>query len=74
MTKKHGLKARASAVQAAVIYALEPFFAAVFAAWWLGEVFGMRGMIGGALVIVAMVVSQWPARRHPGAEHAHAPG
>ncbi|MBS1210656.1 MAG: hypothetical protein H6R19_3054 [Proteobacteria bacterium] len=66
-------QARASAVQAAVIYALEPFFAAVFAAWWLGEVFGVRGMIGGALVIVAMVVSQWPARRHPGSEHAHAP-
>ncbi|MDP5238579.1 DMT family transporter [Uliginosibacterium sp. 31-16] len=66
-------QARASAVQAAVIYALEPFFAAVFAAWWLGEVFGVRGMAGGALVIVAMVVSQWPARRHAGAEHPHVP-
>ncbi|GAB2876583.1 DMT family transporter [Uliginosibacterium flavum] len=67
-------QARASAVQAAVIYALEPFFATVFAAWWLGEVFGARGMIGGALVITAMLISQWPERNHAGAEHPHAPG
>lgn len=66
-------QARASAVQSAVIYALEPFFAALFAAWWLGEQFGSRAITGGALVIVAMIVSQWPSRPHPGAEHPHAP-
>lgn len=66
-------QARASAVQSAVIYALEPFFAALFAAWWLGEQFGSRAIAGGALVIVAMIVSQWPARTHLGAEHPHAP-
>lgn len=55
-------QARATAVQAAVVYALEPFFAALFATWWLGEQFGHRAMLGGALVIAAMLVSQWPAR------------
>ncbi|MDO6386288.1 DMT family transporter [Uliginosibacterium sp. 31-12] len=66
-------QARASAVQAAVVYALEPFFAAVFSAWWLAEAFGLRAMLGGALVIGAMIVSQWPQRPHQGAEHPHAP-
>ncbi|MDQ7988980.1 MAG: DMT family transporter [Candidatus Dactylopiibacterium sp.] len=66
-------QARASAVQAALIYALEPFFAATFAAWWLHEAFGARAMLGGALIIVAMIVSQWPGKPHPGAEHPHAP-
>jgi drug/metabolite transporter (DMT)-like permease len=66
-------QARASAVQAAVIYALEPFFAAVFAAWWLGEIFGVRGVCGGALVIIAMLISQWPQRNQSGSGHPHAP-
>lgn len=64
-------QARASAVQAALIYALEPFFAALFAAWWLAEQFGPRAMAGGALIVVAMIVSQWPGRT--GDEHPHAP-
>lgn len=55
-------QARVSAVQAAVIYTLEPFFATLFGVWWLGELFGLRGMLGGALVIAAMLLSQWPAR------------
>lgn len=55
-------QARCSAVQAAVIYALEPFFATLFGVWWLGELFGVRGVIGGALVITAMLLSQWPGR------------
>ncbi|WP_018607074.1 DMT family transporter [Uliginosibacterium gangwonense] len=53
-------QARASATQAAIIYALEPFFAALFATWWLGETFGPRAMIGGVLIVVAMVYSQLP--------------
>ncbi|PAS98824.1 MAG: hypothetical protein BSR46_11400 [Candidatus Dactylopiibacterium carminicum] len=55
-------QARATAVQAAVIYALEPFFASLFAAWWLGEQFGPRAMLGGGLIIAAMLISQWPTR------------
>ncbi|MEN3111244.1 DMT family transporter [Uliginosibacterium paludis] len=66
-------QARASAVQAALIYALEPFFAALFAAWWLHEAFGPRAIAGGVLIIVAMIVSQWPSRPHQGAGHPHVP-
>lgn len=66
-------QARASAVQAAIIYALEPFFAACFAWWWLDERIGPRGLAGGILVVIAMAVSQWPTRTHRGAEHPHAP-
>jgi drug/metabolite transporter (DMT)-like permease len=47
-----------SATETAIIYALEPLFAAVFAFWWIGESLGVRGLIGGAMVIVAMVLSQ----------------
>ncbi len=66
-------QARASAVQAALIYALEPFFAALFAAWWLHEAFGPRAIAGGVLIVIAMIVSQWPTRAHQGVEHPHAP-
>jgi len=66
-------QARATAVQAALIYALEPFFASVFAAWWLHEAFGPRAVTGGALIIAAIIVSQWPSRAHRDAAHPHAP-
>jgi len=56
-------QARASAVQAAIIYALEPFFAALFAAWWLAEVFGPRAIAGGVLIVVAMIYSQLPTKQ-----------
>jgi drug/metabolite transporter (DMT)-like permease len=47
-----------SATETAIIYALEPIFAAVFAFWWIGENLGARGLLGGAMVIVATVLSQ----------------
>jgi drug/metabolite transporter (DMT)-like permease len=39
---------------AALVFVLEPVFAAVFAAWWLGERLGPIGWLGGGLVVVAM--------------------
>jgi drug/metabolite transporter (DMT)-like permease len=52
---------------AALVFVLEPVFAAVFAAWWLGERLGPVGWLGGGLVVVAMLVSElrvgWIARR-----------
>jgi drug/metabolite transporter (DMT)-like permease len=42
----------------ALVFVLEPVFAAVFAAWWLGERLGPLGWLGGALVVVAMLVSE----------------
>jgi len=56
------LQARAqrhvSADKAAVIYAMEPVFAALFAWALLGEFMGWRGIVGGGLVVVAMVASE----------------
>lgn len=46
------------AEKAAVIYAMEPVFAALFAWLWLNESLGWRGAAGGALVVAAMIVSE----------------
>lgn len=46
------------AEKAAIVYAMEPVFAALFGWWWLSESMGMRGGLGGALVVVAMILSE----------------
>lgn len=43
---------------AALIFVLEPVFAALFAYWLLGERLGPWGWAGGALVVVAMLVAE----------------
>ena len=47
-----------TATQTAVIYTLEPVFAAVFALGILGESLGVRGLLGAAMVIGATIFSQ----------------
>jgi drug/metabolite transporter (DMT)-like permease len=47
-----------AAFQTAVIYALEPVFAAIFSVWWLGDTFTTLGIVGAACILVAMLVSQ----------------
>lgn len=54
---------RVSAPEAALIYAAEPVWAALFAFVFLGERLGPRGWLGAALVIGATVLSQWHAMR-----------
>lgn len=49
---------RVPAVQTALVYALEPVFAAAFALWLLGETLGPRGLAGAALVVAATVWGQ----------------
>lgn len=57
------LQARAqrhvSADKAALIYALEPVFAALFAWLWLSEGLSLRAAIGAAVVVFAVVLSEW---------------
>ena len=48
-----------TADQAAVIYAMEPVFAALFAWWWLAEGLTLQAAIGGAVVVFAVVLSEW---------------
>jgi drug/metabolite transporter (DMT)-like permease len=52
-----------SAEKAAVIYAMEPVFAAVFGWWWLGEAMSLRGMVGGAMVVGAVILGEWRFER-----------
>src|SRR5712692_6567955 len=47
-----------SATHAAIIFALEPVFAAILAGWFLQERLGPRGFAGGALVLIGIVVSE----------------
>lgn len=47
-----------SADKAAVIYAMEPVFAALFGWLWLGEVLTERAALGGAIVVLAVIVSE----------------
>ncbi len=51
-------QSRVSAAEAAVIYALEPVWAAIFAYLLLGEALGPRGLLGGGLVLAATLYSQ----------------
>jgi drug/metabolite transporter (DMT)-like permease len=48
-----------SADKAAVIYAMEPVFAALFAWWWLSEGLSFKAALGGAIVVFAVVLSEW---------------
>jgi drug/metabolite transporter (DMT)-like permease len=47
-----------NAYETALMYTLEPIFAAVFSFLILGEQLGIRGIIGASLVLVAMVFGQ----------------
>ena len=47
-----------SAHETALLYTLEPVFAAIFSFWLLGEQFGVRGVIGAGLILAAMIFSQ----------------
>ena len=50
---------RVSATKAALIFALEPAFASVFSWLWLGEQLTQRAALGGAIVVAAVVLSEW---------------
>jgi drug/metabolite transporter (DMT)-like permease len=52
-----------SATHAAIIFALEPVWAALLAAWLLEERLGDTGLWGGALVLAGIVVSELRLRR-----------
>jgi drug/metabolite transporter (DMT)-like permease len=54
-----------AADKAALIYAMEPVFAAAFAWAWLAEVLSPQAAVGAALVVSAIVMSEWKQARHP---------
>ena len=56
-------QSHSSANEAAVIYAFEPGCAAIFGYFWLGETMAWTGLVGAALLISGMIVSQWSTER-----------
>ncbi len=59
---------RVRAVEAALVYGLEPVFAAIAAVWWIDEVLQGRALLGGALIVVGVVISQIVPAKQPVAE------
>lgn len=53
------------AAQAAVIYAMEPVFAALFAWLWLSELLTLRAALGALIVVVAVVLSETQPTANP---------
>jgi drug/metabolite transporter (DMT)-like permease len=47
------------AEQAALVFAMEPVFAALFAWWWLAETMAWTAILGALLVLCAVVWSEW---------------
>jgi drug/metabolite transporter (DMT)-like permease len=55
---------RTTPTRAALIYTLEPVFAAIFSIWLAGDRLSSIGWIGGALIVVGMIVAEaWPLMR-----------
>jgi drug/metabolite transporter (DMT)-like permease len=54
-----------SADKAALIYAMEPVFAALFAWLWLAELLTWKAAIGGAMVISAVLISELRSNTAP---------
>ena len=48
-----------SADKAAVVYAMEPVFAALFAWWWIGESLSASAAVGGLVIVSAVLLSEW---------------
>ncbi|KEA62187.1 Permease of the drug/metabolite transporter (DMT) superfamily [Marinobacterium lacunae] len=60
-TRAQGL---APASHAAIIMTLEPVWAALMAAWWLGEQMSPMQIAGCSMIFLAMLVNRWPAVRY----------
>jgi drug/metabolite transporter (DMT)-like permease len=48
---------KVTSAEASVILATEPLWAALFAALWLGESFGINDYVGGALIVAACLAN-----------------
>lgn len=55
---------RVDAMRSAIVFGLEPVFAAITAWWLIDERMGPVAMLGAALIVLALICSQWtPAHR-----------
>ena len=52
---------RTTPTRAALIYTLEPVFAAIFSIWLAGDRLSVLGWVGGGLIVAGMVIAEvWP--------------
>lgn len=57
---------RTTPTRAALIYTLEPVFAAIFSVWLAGDRLSAIGWLGGLLIIAGMIFAEaWPLLRRP---------
>jgi hypothetical protein len=61
---------RVDAMRSAIVFGLEPVFAALTAWVLIGEQMGAVAMAGAALIVVALIFSQWTPAAHARAEGA----
>ena len=61
------------AVQSALIYGLEPVFAAVMAYWWLGETLTGWALLGAILIVAALLLGQLSSPTENHLEHGQKP-
>ena len=47
-----------TASQTAIFFSLEPLFAALFSWYLIGEKIGLYGVIGGTIIVVAIIISE----------------
>jgi drug/metabolite transporter (DMT)-like permease len=52
-----------SADKAALVYAMEPVFAALCAWLWLSESLTLTAAVGATMVVAAVVLSEWKSAR-----------
>jgi drug/metabolite transporter (DMT)-like permease len=55
-------QARVRAVEAALLYGLEPVFASITAVFYIDEVLAGRALLGAALIVLGVMCSQWPVK------------
>ncbi|WP_326537818.1 DMT family transporter [Pseudorhodoferax sp.] len=58
-------QARVRAVEAALMYSLEPVFAAITAVYYIHELMSGRAVLGAAVIVLGVMVSQWTGRARP---------
>ncbi len=54
----------------ALLFSLEPVFAALFGWWWAGEVLGPKQLLGGALILAGMILAELGGARDETHEQA----
>lgn len=57
---------RVDPTRAALIYATEPLFAALFSLWFFGELLPVLGWIGGSLILSGTLLSEFGSRKRKG--------